>query len=97
METKVAPFAATPDSTFGHHCSYAAPDQAAAQAEPPGLSEEEADLRLVIEEDEAGGTYVYKTVNRRTGAVVQQLPREEVLRLRNDAAYTAGGVIRTKA
>ena len=41
-----------------------------------------AELRLVIEEDKSTGSYVYKTVDIRTGAVVQQIPREEVLRLR---------------
>jgi flagellar protein FlaG len=58
---------------------------------------DEADLRLQIEEDQASGLYVYRTINRRTGEVVQQLPREDVLRLHDDAAYLAGGVIRTKA
>jgi flagellar protein FlaG len=55
------------------------------------------DLRLVIEEDEASGTYVYKTVNRRTGEVVLQLPRDQVLRLHQDTGYVAGHVIRAKA
>jgi flagellar protein FlaG len=95
MQSKVAPFAATPDPTHGRHqqsvlSERAAPAEGASQAE-------EADLRLVIEEDEATGTYVYKTVNWLTGEVVQQLPREEVMRLRDNAAYIAGGVIRTKA
>jgi flagellar protein FlaG len=94
MQSKVAPFAATPDPTFGRHAKPAAPEHAAA-GEPEPV--EEADLRLVIEEDQVSGTYIYKTVNRRTGEVVQQLPREEVLRLRHNAAYLAGGVIRTKA
>ena len=66
-------------------------------SKPGDLSLEEADLRLVIEEDQAAGTYVYKTVNRRTGEIVRQIPQEEVLRLREDTAYLAGGVIRTKA
>ncbi|MBW8859396.1 MAG: hypothetical protein JF570_06570 [Caulobacter sp.] len=30
------------------------------------------DLRLVIEQDDATGTYVYKKVDRRTGETVQQ-------------------------
>jgi flagellar protein FlaG len=95
MQSKVAPFAATPDPTYGRHPQAPAPE-AASQAETPGLGSE-ADLRLVIEEDQASGTYVYKTVNRSTGEVVQQIPREEVLRMRDDVAYVAGGVIRTKA
>lgn len=95
MQSKVAPFAATPDPTFGRHAQPSQGEQTARSEETAPA--EEADLRLVIEEDEVSGTYVYKTVNRRTGEVVQQLPREEVLRLRDDAEYLAGGVIRTKA
>ncbi|HYF21852.1 MAG TPA: hypothetical protein VD929_00495 [Caulobacteraceae bacterium] len=56
-----------------------------------------ADYRLVIEEDPEAGTFVYKTLDRRTGEVVRQAPREEVLRLREDPAYAAGGVITTTA
>ena len=95
MQSKVAPFAATPDPTYGRPASPAAPEPAAA-ADAAG-HEDEVDLRLVIEEDQASGTYVYKTFNRRTGEVVQQLPREQVLRLKDSAAYAAGGLIRTKA
>jgi flagellar protein FlaG len=95
MQSKVAPFAATPDPTYGRH-SPASSKEGPAGGDAGGLAEE-ADLRLVIEEDRASGTYVYKTVNRRTGEVVQQFPREEVLRMRETDAYLAGGVIRTKA
>ncbi len=49
------------------------------------------DMRLVIEEQ--GETFVYKTVDRRTGEVVQQLPREDVVRMREEVAYAAGAVI----
>ena len=50
-------------------------------------------LRLVIEEDKTSGSYIYKTVDVRTGDVVQQVPREEVLRLREAAGYQPGAVI----
>jgi flagellar protein FlaG len=43
-----------------------------------------SDLRLVIEEDQQAGTVVYKSVDWRTGEVVQQLPREQVLKLREN-------------
>ena len=56
-----------------------------------------ADLRLVIEEDKRAGTFVYKTVDWRTGEVVQQLPREQVLLLRETQAYSAGQLLVTKA
>jgi flagellar protein FlaG len=51
-----------------------------------------ADLRLVIEEDPASGTFVYKTLDRRTGEVVRQLPREEVVKLKDALGYSPGEV-----
>jgi flagellar protein FlaG len=56
-----------------------------------------ADLRLVIEDDQAAGCFVYKTIDWRTGEVVQQLPREQLLKLREADAYLAGDVIKTQA
>lgn len=55
----------------------------------------EPDLRLVIEE--RNGTFVYKTIDRRTGEVVLQLPREDVVRMREEEAYSAGDVISAQA
>jgi flagellar protein FlaG len=51
------------------------------------------DLRLVIEEDPVSGSYIYKTLDRRTGEVVQQLPREEVLRLKDASVYAPGTMV----
>jgi flagellar protein FlaG len=94
MSNKVAAFAATPDPTFGQQQPSARPTAAAKAAVP---IPDPVDLRLVIEEDQASGSYVYKTVNRRTGEVVLQLPRAEILRLREEAEYAAGAVIRARA
>lgn len=96
MQSKVAPFAATPDPTFGRQTPSPQPDsgQALETAVPQS---DPVDLRLIIEEDQASGSYVYKTVNRRTGEVVLQLPRAEVLKMREETQYVAGVVIRTKA
>ncbi|HEY1880254.1 MAG TPA: flagellar protein FlaG [Caulobacteraceae bacterium] len=96
MENKVAMLAATPDPTFGQKPAAPRPDtgnkaQSAAQSPDP------EDLRLVIEEDKAAGSYVYKTIDRRTGEVIQQLPRDQVLKLREALDYEAGDVVRTKA
>ena len=95
MESKVAPFAATPDPTYGR-------PPAPANSEGRGGAEggdatDERDLRLVIEHDEVAGTLIYRIIDRRTGEVVQQYLREEVLQMREDADYSAGGVISTKA
>jgi flagellar protein FlaG len=95
MDSKVASFAATPDPTFGQKPAPQRPDtgtpQRAAQSQDP------VDLRLVIEEDKATNSYIYKTVNRATGEVIQQLPREQVLQLREQLDYEAGDVVRAKA
>ena len=57
---------------------------------------DQTDLRLVIEEDEASGTFIYKTINRVTGEIVLQLPREEIVRMRADSDYQAGDLFQTK-
>lgn len=62
----------------------------------PSAPGQAADLRLVIEEDATTGSFVYKTLDRRTGEVVQQLPREAVLKLHNDESYTPGQVVDTR-
>ena len=96
MDNKVAAFAATPDPTFGQKPT--TPQRPAQGNSAAGAGQDDpADLRLVIEEDKASGSYVYKTVNRLTGKVIQQLPREQVLQLKEQADYVAGQVVRTKA
>ena len=96
MENKVAAFAATPDPTFGQKPApqKPAPSESAA---PKAQGSDLADMRLVIEEDKASGSYVYKTVNRLTGEVLMQFPRDDVLKMRERVDYQAGAVIRTKA
>jgi flagellar protein FlaG len=56
-----------------------------------------ADYRLVIEDDKAAGSYVYKTIDRRTGEVISQVPREQILKMREAFGYSAGDVINAKA
>jgi flagellar protein FlaG len=96
MENKVAILAATPDPTFGQKPAAPRPD---AGNPPDSVAQgpDPVDLRLVIEEDKATGSYVYKTIDRRTGEVIQQLPREQVLKLREALAYEAGAVVSAKA
>ncbi len=65
-----------------------------------GDSQEDADqpdLRLMIEESEEAGGYLYTIVDRRTGKVVRRLSRAEVLRLKEKANYAAGAVFDGKA
>jgi flagellar protein FlaG len=78
------------------------PSPPARQPAPPSApktppAHEEANLRLVIEEDEATGEFIYKTLDRSTGEVVLQLPRKEVLKSLATGAYSAGDVIKARA
>jgi flagellar protein FlaG len=94
METKVAAVAPAPDPGR----SPAQSGDRAAQRESQGATgPDPVEMRLVIEEDQASGSYVYKTIDRATGEVLQQLPRAEVLKLREDRKYAAGAIIRTEA
>lgn len=54
-----------------------------------------AQYRLVIEEGPRAGSFVYKTLDRETGEVVRQLPREEVVSLGRQDDYDLGAVIDT--
>ncbi|HEX3917922.1 MAG TPA: hypothetical protein VHW60_11340 [Caulobacteraceae bacterium] len=84
------------------------PDVASAQpAQPPAygsgtgraptLSNQTADLRLVIEDDKAAGSYVYMTINSVTGEVVAQIPREQLLKMRESPDYTPGSVVNARS
>lgn len=57
--------------------------------------EQKALYRLVIEQGPAPGSFVYKTLDRETGEVVRQFPREDVAKLKGLANYGPGGVIDT--
>ena len=73
-----------------------APSQAAPAGNPDPVTAL-ATARLVIEQDGASGTYVDKTLDRITGEVLRQFPREEVLKMLSQAQYQAGAVIKTRA
>ncbi|MBA4805798.1 MAG: hypothetical protein H2038_14195 [Brevundimonas sp.] len=64
-------------------------------------AQQEADqasrYRLVIEEGPSAGSFIYKTLDRVTGEVVKQLPREQVVELMRTADYSSGSVIDTRA
>jgi flagellar protein FlaG len=86
------------DTGYGQTPSSAAPATSAAAPTPtqPPASDP-ADFQLVIEDDKAAGSFVYKTVNRLTGETVSQFPREQILRMREAFDYVAGAVIKAKA
>jgi flagellar protein FlaG len=95
MEPKIAAVAGAPD--LGQPQVNAGPQPRKGDRASAAKGPDPVEMRLVIEEDQASGSYVYKTINRATGEVVQQLPRAEVLRLREELRYKAGAVIKTKA
>jgi flagellar protein FlaG len=97
MQSKVAPYAATPDPTYGRQTPTVPEHEDGPRRARSVPTPDPVDLRLIIEEDQASGSYVYKTINRATGEVVQQLPRAEILKLKDQISYVAGGVVRTKA
>ena len=94
MEPKVAAIAPAPDPKQPK----VQPIVPASGGDAPAVpAPDPVEMRLVIEMDQASGSYVYKTVNRLTGEVVRQLPRAEVLRLKVESQYAAGSVIKTEA
>ena len=59
--------------------------------------EDVARYRLVIEEGPQAGSFIYKTMDRITGEVIRQFPREQVIRMMQSRTYGAGSVIDTFA
>ncbi len=58
-------------------------------------AERVARYRLVIEEGPKSGVFVYKLLDRVTGEIVKQIPREEIVRMMGEGRYRAGSVINT--
>lgn len=88
---------ATPDVSFGTAAHAPSASDPAVTRRPVSPAQDETDLRLIIEEGQSAGSYVYKTINRVTGEVVAQFPRESLLHLRDQAEYEVGAVISAKA
>jgi hypothetical protein len=56
-----------------------------------------ADVRLIIEDDQAAGGFLYTTIDRRTGSVLRKLPRDGLLKLAEASDYAAGALIKASA
>jgi hypothetical protein len=100
MPANVIGAGGVPDSTYGSprhpfedQPAAPAPATAVSPGSPPGPD----DLTLTIESDREGGGFVYTTIDRRTGAVVQKLSRAQLLKLREASGYVAGAVLSTRA
>ena len=93
MEITVSRVPSTQEAGLNLPTRMAQPEPSAQDRKPQEAAAQPV-LRLVIEEGQANGSYVYKTVDRLTGEVIAQIPREDVLRLKHEADYAAGDVIR---
>lgn len=49
--------------------------------------------RLTIEEDEATGAFVYRIIDQRTGEVLRQWPREDMLRMQQAIRAMRGAML----
>jgi hypothetical protein len=56
----------------------------------------DADQRLVIREGLEDGLFIYTILDRASGKVMAQIPREDVAQLANQPGYEAGQVVDTK-
>ena len=87
----------SPDVTPALPAPATTPATAGPSQAPPTQSDAQADLRLVIEEDKAAGSYVYITVDPTTGKVISQLPREQLLKMRDAPDYRPGTIVDSRS
>ena len=59
---------------------------------PANDADDPSRFRLTIEAA-GGGRFIYKVLDRVTGEVIRQLPREEVERLSMDPTYSGGRLV----
>jgi len=86
----------TADPRFARPAPQPAAADAAARKAADAVIDSLANARLVIEEN-GEGSYVYKSLDRITGEVLRQFPREDVVKMFSSADYSAGDVIKTRA
>jgi|SRR5580658_3767156 flagellar protein FlaG len=97
MSTTAPISATTPDVAPALPAPATTPASVGNSQAPSTQSDAQADLRLVIEEDKAAGSYVYKTVDPVTGKVVSQLPREQLLKMREASDYQPGSIVDSRS
>ncbi|HLY79456.1 MAG TPA: flagellar protein FlaG [Caulobacteraceae bacterium] len=87
----------TPDVAPAQPAPATTPAATGASQAPSTQLDAQADLRLVIEEDKASGSYVYKTVDPITGKVISQMPREQLLKMREADDYKPGSIVDSRS
>jgi flagellar protein FlaG len=96
--TSTAPISGlTPEPASAQSAPTTAPASPGKSQTPAPQTGDDADLRLVIEDDKAAGSYVYVTINSVTGEVVSQVPREQLLKMREDPGYQPGAVVDSRS
>jgi flagellar protein FlaG len=78
------------------NASQAKADPNSSHGSPSENPEAQAPNRLVITQGNKTGVYIYTILDRATGQVLVQIPREEVLRIAARPDYSAGSVLDTK-
>ncbi len=96
MSQNVEPLRAVPAQTVQSAADAPGADLSSERRRAQADADRLARHRLIIEGDPATG-YVYKSVDRLTGQVVSEYPRETVLKLQSEPGYSQGSVIDTKA
>jgi hypothetical protein len=71
--------------------------QPAPAPEPEAPAAPDPGQRLIIQETETVGQFVYTVIDRASGAVVARASREEVTRMGTRPDYAAGALISAKA
>ncbi|VAV92813.1 hypothetical protein MNBD_ALPHA06-823 [hydrothermal vent metagenome] len=71
-------------------------ERQAPEQNPPKVDREDLHARLTIEKDTDTGEYVYKTIDRETGKIIRQLPREKLLQVIVEKQGATGLVIDQK-
>jgi flagellar protein FlaG len=72
------------------------PPASASTASSSSETSGDAAQRLVIKEGAQAGVFIYTILDRATGQVLVQIPREEVVHIATRPDYTAGRVVDTK-
>jgi flagellar protein FlaG len=97
MSSKVSPISSATDPLAGLASRRVEGEVQPVKDPAPPPSAEHADLRLIIEESGEPGRYVYTIVDRRSGRIVSQMPRDDVLKLGEQKTYSAGALFKGEA
>jgi flagellar protein FlaG len=73
------------------------PDTPVSRTDANALPVNQENTHLVIEKDNVTGGFVYKSIDRKTGDIIKQYPREEVLKAIAIASDAEGLIVDTKA